>query len=302
MAMLAGRPASRVPVLPRLEALAGRVADTTYRQLAADPTALVAAMQRAATLVGAEQMLLGWDETILAEACGVDVHWDDDRPRLAPPPGSLVRQPEGSGRLDGLRQSLVRVRAANAGAPAMALAGPGRLARQVFGGSVGRAEYEQLKPVLVDAMKAFCAEAPALVILLENGTPLPDGDLRRLYATLNNVAQYYGVPLAVAVDTGAPAPVVAHAWSALRIEHLILTPGEGELPPDAAALRGALEHLSSLAIGVDPSQPEGAADYAESIGPETRRGRLWFVTAAPIARDADVTAVRRLLERVGTIH
>jgi uroporphyrinogen-III decarboxylase len=64
-----------------------------------DPTAWANLLVKTVELLDLDGVVAGLDFTVLAEACGCTVDWQEDLPRLAGPAPALSQTPEDCGRL-----------------------------------------------------------------------------------------------------------------------------------------------------------------------------------------------------------
>ena len=238
------RPAGNA-FIPLLEKLAPRVAGISYRQMSSDATAWSNALSQAAQLVGSNALTLGWDDTLLAEACGVPLAWQQDRPQLGERAAGFNPQARSAGRLPAFLETAQRLCQTTKadGACVLALTGPATLARQVFAAAPDKPLLEQLKPLLVEVVEALCQGRPECLVFMESGAALaetvtPDPvtpDLRRSYNTLKNIAAYYGVMPMLHLDGYTDWQQAATHWAALKLEHLLLgADAAGQLPQPAA--------------------------------------------------------------------
>lgn len=286
--------------IPLLEKLAPRVAGISYQQMSSDATAWSNALGQAAQLLGCNALTLGWDDTLLAEACGVPLEWLDDQPRLALRAEAFNPQARTAGRMPALLETAQRVCQTTKaeGACVLALTGPATLARQVFAAAADKPLLEQLKPVLVEVVEALCQGRPECLVFMESGAALAGDvtpDLRRIYNTLKNIATYYGVMPALYLDAYVGWQETAARWAALKLEHLLLgSDAAGDLPQPAA-----LSGWQGL------GWPLAAADLAASrariaacAGMQAAAPALFFTTA--LRQPADIEALRGISDMLGS--
>ena len=219
------RPAGRA-ILPLLERLAPRVAGVSYRVMTSDATAWAGALTQAARLVDTDALALGWEQTLLAEACGAALEWEADAPRLSGPAASFNAQAAAAGRMPAYLEAARRLcQTRGEGACLLAVTGPATLARQVFGLEATKDLLEQLKPVLVAVVEELCKSRPDFIVFMESdpdsAAPLTP-ELRRSYGTLKNIAAYYGVASALYLDGCKEWGASTERWQQVKLEHLIL--------------------------------------------------------------------------------
>lgn len=286
------RPAGNA-FIPMLEKLAPRVAGISYQQMSSDATAWANALSQAAQLVGSNALTLGWDDTLLAEACGVPLAWEQDRPRLAGRAASFNAQARSAGRMPVLLETAQRLCQTTKaeGACVLAVTGPATLARQVFAAQPDKPVLEQLKPLLVEVVEALCQGRPECLVFMESGAALAcevTPDLRRIYNTLKNIAAYYGVMAALHLDGYADWQQTATRWAALKLEHLLLGTDAAGHAPQPAALTGWSSLGWPLAAG---DLAASKARITECAGmQETTAPPLFFITAP--RQEADIEALR----------
>src|SRR5450759_4328573 len=130
-----GEPTLRPAFAPLLSRLVSRVSGVSQRDLPSDPSQWASALVRTAELLDVDGVAFPADASLLAEACGCPVSWEDGRPSVAGPPAVPAETPEQRGRLKSAREVASRVfpgvrarRACVSG-----LTGPGTVVAQLFG-------------------------------------------------------------------------------------------------------------------------------------------------------------------------
>lgn len=93
--LFGGREVSRLPIILNLGAYAARLNQLSYQQMTGDPTLLANSLQSAQRLFGCDGMVVLWDPTIEAEACGCQIVWMGDEPIIASRPLANGCQCEG---------------------------------------------------------------------------------------------------------------------------------------------------------------------------------------------------------------
>ncbi|PKN31283.1 MAG: hypothetical protein CVU63_24740, partial [Deltaproteobacteria bacterium HGW-Deltaproteobacteria-20] len=130
---------------------------------------------------------------------------------------------------------------------------------------------DALKTRLVALMEKLCASRPALVLVDErDSSALAGTDARRLFGTLKNVADYYGVALGLRLSGADPLAAIA-ARRSLRIDHLLLA----NPVADAVACRAAAAEAGWRSVGV-AAAPSTVAD----AGPGD--AALWVASAGQV--------------------
>ena len=255
--------------VPLIDALAASMEGCASEALAEDATRWANAAPRAARLVSADAVAIGFQPAEYAAAFAAAAAEPWNHPRLA----ALI---ETAHRLvDTVHPERDVI---------VALTGPALLARQALAAAPERAALDALKPGLVKTLEKLCACRLDMVVLDEDVAQAPftaTPDLRRFYNTLKNVTEYFGVALGLRVSGYAQAEDVAEACGILKIGHLLLgAPAAGALPrPTLELLRSArAAGWQSLGVPVDATPPEGVASelpwYYITAGQDTDVERL----------------------------
>lgn len=216
-------------VLTFLESLASDMEGIEETALVADPTAWANALPRAARLVDSKAIGVGggqFQERLCAALAGG-----------APSPADVFVE------------TLARLAETQRGERDLValLPGPGRM-------MANGADANGVKTALVGLVERICTSRPAMVLLDERDDPVLDhAACRRLFATLRNVADYYGVALGIRL-AGAADPLAAiQARRSLRLDHLLLADGAAGRAECRAAATAA--GWRSLGLGEPPAEP-----------------------------------------------
>ncbi|MBI5420056.1 MAG: hypothetical protein HZA60_08200 [Deltaproteobacteria bacterium] len=299
-----GEPTLRPAFAPLLSRLVSRVSGVSLRDLPSDPPQWASALVRTAELLDVDGVAFPADVSLLAEACGCPVSWEDGCPSVAGP-AAPAEAPEQRGRLKSALDVASRVFPgvrAKRGCVSV-LTGPGTLVAQLFGPD-GVSRLPEVKPIFVRVSELLCKERPDVICLWEEASSLlPQGELpaacRRVYNTIRNITSYYSIPLAVALvgyepeDLGTVADLGAE----------IIIPG-----PSAAGVlmtaeevldRGATDLTLGLPLPMDdlPRAKEhlGVALRARNAG----RLRNFFLTGfEPGTRDFDLEGLQQLAQEI----
>ena len=94
-----GEPITRPAFVPLIRGLLARVEGMSMETLTSDPTLWANSLMKTARLFGLDGVVVGLDVTLMAEASGCPVAWEEDRPILMPLQGNLNEAPERSGRM-----------------------------------------------------------------------------------------------------------------------------------------------------------------------------------------------------------
>ncbi len=299
--LLKGRPTPRPPYVPLVTRLASRVGGVSFEAMTSDPTLWSTNAARMGDLFDFDGVAVGLDPTVLAEACGCPIRWEDDRPVLGSFGGALAEAPEGRGRLacalEAARRAFPLLRTRRA--CVAGLAGPATLAEQLFGPEAST-RLGEAKQLAVRVAEAFCKTGPDALCLLESVEIVKDGAappaLRRAYGTIRNVTSYYNVPLVLCAEVCAPADL----------------PALGQLPADlwvagleAVGAGSALAALGKGGLGVGVGLPLEDPDRARSLLGEWlglsragTAGRHFFTSLEPRGEVPDLEQVRRLVGEI----
>jgi hypothetical protein len=288
--------------VPLLEELAPRVEDVTLARMTTNPTLWAGAIERTAALVGADAATIGWDPSILAEACGVTLRWEGDRPVLGEPPPQPNPAAQTSGRVPAFLEAARRLSGRAGRGCIVAVPGPASLAARVLGPEAGRPKLAALKSILVGVIETICRSRPNAIALVEDVEPPFSPDLRRVYATLRNVNEHYGVATLLCVASYGDLATAAAAATSLGVDHWMVGGKDAGLAPDPAAVVGAATRFASVAVPLpvrdaDRARQSAAAAVAAAHG----RPAVYFTTPGPIPRDTDISLLREVGEAVRTI-
>jgi len=305
---LKGAPLERPAFVPLVRGLAARVGGVKVEDFTQDPTIWANLLTKTAELFNLDGVVAGLDFTLLAEACGCPVQWQDDRPIIAGPAPQLCMEPEQAGRL---KVALVKAHQVfevtrSSRACVAALTGPVSLARQVFGPEQGLARLGEIKPLAVRVTEAFCATRPDVLIFLE-GRALAQDKIglpqRKIYNTLRNLAAHYDIPVGMFLrNYGGDVPP---GLELLKMDfHVLGLSLDGGLPPRQSLERLAGEGLG-LGIGL-PMDDLATAREMIALGIDLYRaqsGRGFFFTSlGPATREADLETVHQLVKEISRVQ
>ncbi|MCB2227094.1 MAG: hypothetical protein KQH53_10490 [Desulfarculaceae bacterium] len=305
---LEGAPLSRPAFVPLVRGLAARVGGVKVEAYTQDPTAWANLLIKTADLFNLDGVVAGLDFTLLAEACGCPVQWQDDRPMLAGPAAALCPEPEQAGRLkvalEKTRQIFEVSRSSRA--CVAVLTGPVSLAGQLFGLEEGAARLGEIKPLAVRVTEAFCATRPDVLIFLEGHAlarePITMAQ-RKIYNTLRNLVAHYDIPVGMFLqDYEAELP---GGLEQLKMDfHVLGQSREGGLPS-----RQTLENLAGHGLGLGiglPLDDLEAAREAMALGLELYRsqaGRGFFFTSlGPATREANLDTMHQLVKEIARVQ
>jgi hypothetical protein len=297
-------PLSRPAFVPMLRGLLSRVEGTPLEKLTSDPTLWANSLLKTAKLFGFDGVVAGLDFSLMAEACGCDITWKNDRPLVMPPKGSLSATPEQNGRMRHALEAakrLFEVCRINFACVA-ALTGPVTLARQLFGKDEGPNRIREVKQLVVQTAEAFCKTRPDVLIFLE-GRPLalaePEAIHRRVYNTLKNIADYYDIPVGLYLQ--GYDPLKLKQFSSLKMDVYIPGPAwDNHLPPLSELLA-----LGEDAVGVGLGLPLDDFEKAREIIREglqlyhaRARQSFFFTSFGPTTRDVNLESLHEIVAEI----
>lgn len=300
-----GEPTIRPAFAPLLSRLVSRVSGVSLRDLPSDPPRWASALVRTAELLDVDGVAFPADVTLLAEACGCSVSWEDGCPSVAGSAAVPAEAPEQGGRLKSALDVASRVFPgvrAKRGCVSV-LTGPGTLVAQLFGPD-GVSRLAEVKSIFVRLSELLCKERPDVICLWEEASSLlPQGELpaacRRVYNTIRNITSYYSIPLAVALVGYEPEDLGTLAG--LGAEIVIPGPSAGGalLTAEEVLDRGATDLTLGLPLPLDdlPRAKEHlvVALRARNAG----RLRSFFLTGfEPGTRDFDLEGLQQLTQEI----
>lgn len=274
--------------------------------LTSDPTLWANSLMKTTRLFGLDGVVVGLDVTLMAEACGCPVTWEEDRPVLMPRKGDLNEAPERSGRIQHALEAARRLSETCRSEVAclVALTGPITLASQLFGPEEGPHRAGELKPLLVRVTEAFCATRPDVLLFLEDRPAWtgPTPAHRRVYNTLKNIASYYDVTSGLYLQ-GMDSQNL-YDFSGLNMDVYVLGAAENDPLPSPSALWRLGEGALGVGLGV-PLDDLGKAREIIGNGQRLYRERTgpgFFLTSIrPVHREVDVEAFRSLADEIARL-
>jgi hypothetical protein len=298
-----GEPMTRPAFVPLIRGLLARVEGMSMETLTSDPTLWANSLMKTAQLFGLDGVVVGLDVTLMAEACGGPVTWEEDRPILRPLQGDLNEAPERSGRIQHALQAAQRLfeTCRSEVACLVALTGPVTLASQLFGPEEGPERTREVKPLLVRVAEAFCATRPDVLLFLEESPAWtgPAPAHRRIYNTLKNIASYYDVTSGLYLQGVDPQNL--SGFSELNMDVYILGPAENDPLPSPSALWALGEGALGVGLGVpldDVGKAREVIGDAQRLYRERTRPGFFLTSIGPVPRDTDLEAFRALTDEI----
>ena len=303
---LRGEPVPRPPFVPLVQGLAARVGGIPFETMNSDPTLWVSSLIKTVELFGLDGVVVGVDFTLMAEACGCEVLWKDDRPVISSLLRDLCEAPEETGRMRHALEAARRVFQVSRQERACvaAMTGPVTLARQLFGPEEGPGRVGEVKALVVQMTEAFCKTGPDLLLFME-GQPLGLAELnmghRRIYNTLRNIASYYNIATGLYLEGYRPEGVAE--FSALKLDIHILGPSVDKAIPSLSEL----QKLGAGGIGIGVGLPIEDLEEAREIineGLSYAEGGpgIFFTSVGPLDHEVDLESLHRLVKEIVAVR
>jgi hypothetical protein len=298
-------PLPRPAFVPMIRGLLSRVEGIPMERLTSDPTLWANSLVKTHKLFRFDGVVVGLDFTLMAEACGCGIVWEDDRPRILAPQNGIKENPQHTGRMKHALETARRVFEVSRQEQACiaSMTGPVTLATYLFGEEDGPEHIGEVKQMVVQVAEAFCKSGPDVLIFLER-EPLASAQKltmahRKSYNTLKNIADYYNVRTGLYLQGYRPESV--DAFRALRMDLYVLGPSfDGSFPPVPRVW-----DLGVGALGVGLGLPFCDLQKAWEIIQEGRElykttgGRgIFFTSFGPVTRDVDLESLHGLVKEI----
>ena len=281
---LKGECLSRPPFVPLIQRLMAKVGGMPLQTLTSDPTLWANCLLKTVGLFNFDGVVVGFDFSLVAEACGCEITWEDDRPIMGTLSPGLFEKPEESGRIKYALETAKRVFGVcgNDRACVAALTGPVTLANQLYGQEEGPKHIGDVKQLAVRVIEAFCQTRPDMLIFMEGPTfALTEVNLahRRVYNTIRNIVGYYNIPVALYLQGYRPQNL--DQFFSLNMDICILGPSMDR----SLCSLSELWNLSAGVLGIGISLPLNDLEKAKEIIDEaiglyrTKGGHGFFLTS-----------------------
>jgi len=283
-----------VAFVPLMEPLAARVGGMTYQSMSNDPAQWGSALAKAGQLLKADALVLGFDDTLLAQACGAKVQWHEDRPLIAAmetltPVDEAIR-----GRLETSLEALSRLcqTSRNDFCCIAAMTGPVTLANQL---DISVDKAADLKQITVAIAQALCDKRPDLLMFRE-GSAIAANDIgmqqRKAFNTLLNVAKYFNIPTAIFLD-GYTQTTLASVDKLKLDFYFFGETAEGTIPDPGWFLELA-QAVSGIGVALPLNDVTEALRYAELCIQTLADTNILFTSPGNLAYDTDLDALRTI--------
>jgi hypothetical protein len=300
----------RPAFVPLIHGLAARIEQISLEEMTTNPSLWANALQKVQDLFKCDGVLISFDFTLLAEGCGCQVRWINQRPVVE---GGVLRTnelPYQVGRMSIALETakrLFKVLGMETASVA-ALTGPFTLAYQLAGGGNGLERIDEAKRAVIETLKGFCSLKPDLFLFMERENSEPGQSLserRRTYATLWNIANYYQVSTALYVEgyLGEDFGRYAH----LGAQGLIFGPSASGCTPNTERLLNLLLD-SNVILGIAlPHQHQRGLEQTidtclEYLRSKSMKSRLFFTTCGEVSFDSSPNEFHPIVERIKSIQ
>lgn len=295
-------PLERPVFVPMIRGLLSRVEGLPMEQLMNDPTLWANALVKTHKLFRFDGVVVGLDWTLMAEACGCEIRWDDDRPVASSPVHGLYENPEETGRMKHALEVASRVFEVSRKEQACiaALTGPITLADMLFGRGKGLDHLGEIKQLMVQVAEAFCKSGPDVLIFLE-GRSLASAEIKlshkKIYNTLKNITGYYDVKTGLYVQNYDSDHV--DRFRSLKMDLYVLGSSKDGRLPDVSRVwdLGAGALGVGLGLPLDDLKTAGRLVQEGRSLYETTGGRgIFFTSLGPATRDVDMEALHTMVQ------
>jgi len=302
---LNNEPLPRPAFVPMIRGLLSRVECISMEALTNDPTLWANSLVKTHKLFRFDGVVVGLDFTLMAEACGCGIIWENDRPRILPPEKGVQDNPQATGRMRHALETARRVFEVSRQEQACiaAMTGPVTVANYLFGEAEGPDRIPEVKQMVAQVAEAFCRTGPDVLIFLEEEplarVPKITPAHRKIYNTVKNIADYYNVRTGLYVQGYDPENV--DIFRELRMDLYVLGPSSDKTPPPVSRVWD----LGVGAIGVGLGLPLNDLEKARDVIREglrlyqTTGGRgIFFTSFGPVTRDVNLETLHELVNEV----
>ena len=304
---LHGEPMGQPAFVPFIRGLLSRVAGIPFQELTSDATLWTSALQKTADLFDLDGVVVGFDFSLMAEACGCELTWEGDRPRGLKPAVEVCHTPQGQGRIKHSLEAANRLFKVcqNKRACLIALTGPVTLAVQVYGQEQGPDCMADLKQLIVQVTETLCQIRPDAVLFMEEA-PLALAEVnllhRRIYNTLKNIAGHYTVPVGLYLE-GYQHQTVKQ-FAKLKMDYYVLGPAADSGMPVLADLFALGGVSSGVGIGLPLDDLEKSREIIKQGSDYYRTGNgpgIFFTSHGPVTRDVDLDLLHQVAKEIRQI-
>ena len=305
---LKGEPATRPAFVPLIGGVLPRVAGIPLKEITADATLWANSLQKTVELFNFDGVVLGFDFSLMAEACGCGISWEGDRPVVSCPAVTVCQVPEENGRMQYALEAGRRVISVCGSdrACVVALTGPATLAAQLFGREQGSERAADCKGLLVRITEEFCRLRPDGLAFMEEGSfamAEMNTAQRRIYNTLKNIAGYYNIPAGLYLQGYQPGTL--RPFANLKMDFYILGPSQAGGLPVLSDLWELGEQALGVGIGLPVDNLEKTREFIMQ-GLEYCRGGekrgFFFTSCGEVDRSIDLGMLRQVTEEIRQVR
>ena len=300
---LEGEPVDRPAFVPLVQGLTARTEGILRQTLTSDPTLWANSLMKAAALFDFDAVVAGYDFSLLAEACGCSISWEEDRPVVCGLPEAINECPETCGALVHALEATRRIfdTCRKERGCVAALTGPATLAQQLWGDG-GASRIGDVKAHIVPVLEAYCETRPDAVIFMESrslGNEKLSIKHRKIYNTLKNITAYYGIPAGLYLEKYPMGGI--GQLSALQLDMYILGPSENNEMPPLSLLTELSNESLGFGWGLPVDDVEAAGQIIEQGGKlhaENANSRFFFTSFGPLTRDVDLDKLHEVVRKI----
>ena len=304
---LHGEPMARPVFVPFIRGVLSRVAGLPFQELNSDPTLWTNALQKTTDLFDLDGVVVGFDFSLMAEACGCGLAWQDDRPGSLRPALEVCQTPVEHGRIKHSLEAAKRLFKVcqNKRACLIALTGPVTLAAQVYGQEQGAEPVPDLKQLVVQVTEILCQIRPDAVLFMEKDPlALTEVNLshRRIYNTLKNIAAHYTSPGGLYLEGYQHRTV--NQFAKLKMDYYVLGPAADSGMPVFSELLSLAEGSLGVGIGLPLDDLEKTGEIIKQGTEHYRTGGgpgFFFTSHGPVTRDVDLDLLHQVTTEIRQI-
>ncbi len=295
-------PLERPVFVPMIRGMLSRVEGLPMERLMNDPTLWANALVKTHKLFRFDGVVVGLDFTLMAEACGCEISWENDRPIASLPQKGLYEKPEETGRMKHALEVAARVFEVSRKDQACiaAVTGPVTLSDMLFGRGKGSEHLGEIKQLMVQVAEAFCKTGPDVLVFME-GRPLGSSTIslaqKKIYNTLKNITGYYDVKPGLYVQRYDASHV--DRFNALKMDLYVLGPSADGTLPEVSRVWDLGVGALGVGLGLPLNDPDTAARLIREGRElyETSGGRgIFFTSLGPATRDVNLEALHELVQ------
>ncbi len=287
-AFLHNTPSDHIAFMPAMEPLAARVGGMSYQSMSSDPAQWSSNLTKAGQLLQADALVLGFDDTLLAEACGANVQWQEDRPLITGVAVLPAVTEAINGRLEAAVEALGRLiqTTRNDFCCIAAMTGPVTLAARL---NTTHDQAGELKQITVEIARALCNKRPDLLLFRESSS-ICENDIgmpqRRAFNTLCNVARYFNIPTAIYVE-GYTRKTLA-SIDKLKLDFYFFGEAADGSIPDPEWFVELAQRVGGIGVALPFNNVTETLRHAELCSKTLAGKNILFTSAGDLVQDTDL--------------